>query len=67
MTRFLSVKNFCTRTATKATMIAVNIPPEPRLSIEKVKSSSLSEIIKKITVAIEALTMASCFSRLPKS
>ena len=71
MTMFLSVKNFCTRTQTSAMRTAVNSPFEPRLSIEKAMSSglapSLSWIIRKTTVAIVALTMASCFNCFPRS
>ena len=52
-------------------IIAVNSPLEPRLSIENEMSSgfapSLSWIIRNISVAMEALTMASCLSCLPRS
>jgi hypothetical protein len=67
MTQFRSVKNFCTRTVTSATRMAVNSPLEPRPSIDRRWSAGRSWISRNTSAAMEALTTASCFSRVPRS
>ncbi len=67
MTRLASVNSFWTRTETSATRIAVKSPSDPRRAVMNVRSSGSIWIIRKMTRAIDALTMGSCWRRFPRS